>query len=215
MRRSESVAGPPGDSIGGCMSDQPNELPICVTCGLQYGPETAPPDHCRICEDERQYIGWDGQRWTTLDDLRRDRTNRIEEEGPGVIGIGTTPSFAIGQRALLVEAGGGNVLWDCITLIDDDTVAAVEARGGLTAIALSHPHYYGTMVDWSRAFGDIPVYVHEGDREWVTRPDDCIEFWSGDRIEIGAGLTLLNCAVHFAGGTVLHWADHDDGAGAI
>ncbi|WP_449065679.1 hypothetical protein [Planomonospora algeriensis] len=34
-----------------------NDLPICVTCGVQYG---APRENCPICEDERQYVGWEG-----------------------------------------------------------------------------------------------------------------------------------------------------------
>ena len=37
--------------------------------------------------------------------------------------------------------------------------------GGLKGIAISHPHYYTTMVDWSRAFGDIPVHLHEADKQ--------------------------------------------------
>ena len=28
--------------------------------------------------------------------------------------------------------------------------------GGLKAIAISHPHYYSSMVEWSRAFGGVP-----------------------------------------------------------
>lgn len=203
------------------MTDHLNDddLPICATCGVQYGPGSFDPDHCRICEDERQYVGWDGQRWTSLGELRRDHHSRIEKEGPGLWGIGAEPAFAIGQRALLVDrdgrGNGGNVLWDCNSLIDDETVAFVEGRGGIDAIAISHPHYYGVLVEWSRALGGVPVYIHEGDREWITRPDPCIELWSGDAIELAPGLTLVNCGVHFDGGTVLHWADADDGAGAL
>ena len=52
------------------------------------------------------------------------------------------PDFAIGQRALLVPFGDSNLLWDCITLLDDATAAEIERRGGLAAIAISHPHYY-------------------------------------------------------------------------
>ena len=100
---------------------------------------------------------------------------------------------------------GGNVLWDCVSHLDAELVAAVEARGGLAAIALSHPHFYGAMHEWSRAFGDVPIYVHEADREWVPRPDN-VEFWTGDAREILPGRTLVNAGVHFAGGTVLHWA---------
>ncbi len=39
------------------------DLPICRTCGVQYA---APRADCPICLDERQYVGWEGQRWTTL-----------------------------------------------------------------------------------------------------------------------------------------------------
>ncbi|MBX3000228.1 MAG: hypothetical protein KF893_17020 [Caldilineaceae bacterium] len=28
---------------------------ICQTCGTQFSQSAAPPDHCPICEDERQY----------------------------------------------------------------------------------------------------------------------------------------------------------------
>jgi glyoxylase-like metal-dependent hydrolase (beta-lactamase superfamily II) len=185
--------------------------PICLGCGVQYH---KPREHCPICQDERQYVRWDGQAWTTLAELRDDHRNRIEQEGPGLWGIGTEPRFGIGQRALLVQASGGNMLWDCITLLDDETVATVERLGGLTAVAVSHPHFYGTMIEWSRAFGDAPIFVHAADREWVGRSTNVV-FWEGAAFAIGEGLTLLNCAVHFPGGTVLHWAGGADGAGAL
>ena len=109
-----------------------------------------------------------GQAWTTLEELRADaRATRSAPEGE-LIGIGTEPRFAIGQRALLVPHGARNVLWDCITLLDDETAAAIEARGGLRAIAISHPHYYSAMVEWAHRF-DCPVLLHEDDREWVMR----------------------------------------------
>ncbi len=59
-----------------------------------------PPEHCLICEDERQYIGKDGQRWTTLSEMQKSYQNRIEEVDPNITGIGTTPGFAIGQRGV-------------------------------------------------------------------------------------------------------------------
>ncbi|HPV08657.1 MAG TPA: hypothetical protein PLD57_16455, partial [Aggregatilineales bacterium] len=105
-----------------------------------------------ICEDERQYIGWGGQKWTTLDALRETHKNVFYAEEPGLLGIGTTPSFAIGQRSLLVQTPGGNILWDCITLLDEATVQIVRALGGIRAIGISHPHYYSSMVEWAHAF---------------------------------------------------------------
>ena len=189
-----------------------DDHPICRTCGVQYG---APRANCLICEDERQYVGWNGQQWTTLAELRAaGHRGRIEEEGPGIAGIGAEPPTAIGQRALLVRAPSGNVLWDMITYFDDDIAARVAELGGVAAIAVSHPHFYGSMIEWAHAF-DAPVFIHEADREWVARPDDSVVFWNGAAKEIGDGLTLINAGVHFAGGQVLHWRDGEDGRGAL
>jgi glyoxylase-like metal-dependent hydrolase (beta-lactamase superfamily II) len=188
---------------------------VCATCGIQHAESAEPPRSCPICEDERQWVPEDGQRWTTLEELRADHRNRIEEQEPGLTGIGTEPSFAIGQRALLVRSPAGNVLWDCITLVDDQTVSAVEALGGVSAIAISHPHYYSGLVEWSRAFGNVPVYLHEADARWVLRPDPCVVPWSGETHELGPGLTLVRLGGHFDGGAVLHWAEAADGKGAL
>jgi len=111
------------------------DLPICRTCGIQYA---EPRSDCPVCLDERQYVGWDGQQWTTLAALTAaGHRARIAAEGPGVTGVGADPAFAIGQRALLIATGAGNVLWDMITYLDDDLVAQVRALGGISAIAIS------------------------------------------------------------------------------
>jgi glyoxylase-like metal-dependent hydrolase (beta-lactamase superfamily II) len=188
---------------------------ICVTCGVQYGDTAQPPAHCTICEDERQYVGRDGQKWTTLKDLQVSHKNRLDVEGPELISLVTEPKFAIGQRALHVRTTEGNVLWDCITLIDDRSVAAVQALGGVTAIAISHPHYYSSLVEWSRALGNMPVYLHAADGEWVMRPHPAIVFWQGDTHRLAPGLTLIRLGGHFPGGTVLHWAAGAQGKGAL
>src|SRR3954451_10403583 len=182
-------------------------LPVCVTCGTQFaGPATA----CPICEDARQYVPQDGQQWTALEALRDARRTAVRDEG-GLVGIGTEPQFAIGQRALLVPFGESNLLWDCVTLLDDETAAAVEARGGLAAIAISHPHSYSAMVEWAHRFG-CPVHLHAADAEHVMRTDPAIEYWDGETLDLGDGLTLIRAGGHFAGGTILHRAE---GAGAL
>jgi hypothetical protein len=107
------------------------------------------------------------------------------------------------------------VLWDCVALIDNATHDIVEALGGLSAIAISHPHYYTTMVEWSRTFGDVPIYLHADDRQWIMRPDSNIRHWDGETHELQPGMTLLRCGGHFAGGTVLHWTDGAKGRGAL
>lgn len=187
--------------------------PICVTCGVQYEPDVDRA-HCKICEDERQYVGYGGQQWTSLAKLHADHQIDIHEESPAVWGVGATPGIAIGQRALLVPGVGGTVMWDCTPYLDDAAVDRITELGGLAAIAISHPHYYGSMIEWSKAFGDIPIYVHANDEQWLARTDNVV-LWEGERKEILPGRTLLNAGVHFAGGTVLHWADGADGAGAL
>jgi hypothetical protein len=186
---------------------------VCVTCGVQFAESGAPPTRCPICEDPRQYVPESGQAWTTTAELAAGHANRIASELE-LTGIGTEPSFAIGQRALLVPFGERQVLWDCVTLLDDATAAEVERRGGLAAIAISHPHYYSAMVEWAHRF-DCPVYLHADDAEWIMRSDPAIELWDGERKELGHGLTLVRCGGHFAGGTVLHWADGAGGRGAL
>ncbi len=189
------------------------DLPICLTCGVQYG---AVRVDCPVCEDERQYVGWEGQRWTSLARLRAGGYHGVlRPEGERVTGVGAEPKISIGQRALLVQTDAGNILWDCVPFLDDELAGRVAALGGVTAIAVSHPHFYGAMVDWSRAFGDAPIYVHAADADWLGRPDGAVELWSGDALTIGTGLTLINGGVHFAGGTVLHWAQGEGGRGAL
>ena len=138
----------------------------------------------------------------------------IEREEPLLTGIGTCPTFAIGQRALLVQSPGSNVLWDCISLIDQPTIAAVNALGSVRAIAISHPHYYATMVESSPAFG-APIYLHTANREHVMRPNPAVEFWDGDTLGLWDGLALIRCGGHFAGGTVLHLARGGRRSGAL
>jgi glyoxylase-like metal-dependent hydrolase (beta-lactamase superfamily II) len=173
---------------------------VCATCGVQFAASEEPPPECPVCEDARQWVPEDGQRWTTLAELAAGHRNEIRDD-EGLTGIATDPRFAIGQRALVVPSAIGNVLWECITLLDDDTSAAVEALGGLAAIAISHPHYYSSMVEWAHRF-DCPVLLHADDARWTMRGDDAIELWEGETRDLG-GLTLLRLGGHFSGGTVL------------
>jgi hypothetical protein len=187
---------------------------VCTACGTSYPEAANPPARCPICEDERQFIPPGGQSWTTPVALAATHANGWRSVEPGLFEIHTEPHFAIGQRALLIRTPSGNILWDCLALIDEATVEIVKALGGLTAIAVSHPHYYTRIQDWAEAFG-APVHLHAADREWVMRGDPAIRFWEGERLTLGEGITLLRLGGHFAGGTVLHWAAGADGKGAL
>ncbi len=150
-----------------------------------------------------------------MDELRTTHRNAFYAESPGVWGIGSEPKFAIGQRGLLIQNRAGNILWDCISLIDSDTVAQIQALGGVSAIAISHPHYYSSMIEWSQALGSAPIYLHEDDRQCVQRPDPCIRFWQGETHSLSSEFTLIRIGGHFAGYQVLHWNEGSDGSGAL
>jgi hypothetical protein len=188
---------------------------ICAACGTQFAPSEVAPPSCPICQDDRQFVPADGQRWTTLEALGNSHVNAYREYEPGLIGIGTYPRFAIGQRALLVCTPHGNVLWDCIALLDRATVTLINGLGGLGAIGISHPHFYTTMVEWSAAFGAVPIYLHAADRQWIMRPDPAVYLWEGETLALLEGITLIRCGGHFPGGSVLHWANGAGGRGVL
>lgn len=187
---------------------------ICETCGTQYVESEDPPVACGICTDERQYVGWQGQRWTTQDRLAARHTLRIGDDA-GLLGIAVQPDFGIGQRALLVPTASGNLLWECVSLVTDEAVAALQARGGVQIMAISHPHFYASMLAWSEALGNVPILLHEADCAWVRCPSPRIEFWRGASRRLSDSLTLLHCPGHFDGSTALHWREGVRGLGAL
>lgn len=179
---------------------------ICTACGTQYPDSAESPQRCKICSDARQYVPPTGQSWTTLGALRATHANAWRRLRDDLYEIRTEPKFGIGQRALLLRTAHGNVLWDCIALLDAATVDIVNALGGIDAIAISHPHYYTTMIEWARAFS-CPIWLHAADREWVVRDEDCIRYWDAATSALMQDVTLLRLGGHFPGGTVLHYAD--------
>ncbi|MEA2593782.1 MAG: hypothetical protein QOF01_251 [Thermomicrobiales bacterium] len=189
--------------------------PICATCGTQFPPAEKPPEHCPICEDDRQFVHPDGQRWTTLAEMRGQFRNRFTELESGLTSIVTEPAFAIGQRAYLVQTARGNLLWETLTQVDEETVAEIARLGGVDAIAISHPHYYAAMGEWSRLFGDVQIYLHADNRPWVMYPSSAVQFWEGETVEVLPGLTVVRCGGHFPGASVLHWPEGAERRGVL
>jgi hypothetical protein len=187
---------------------------ICTTCGMQYSPSEAPPKNCPICEDDRQFVNAGGQGWTTHDKLALTHINGWRQYTPDVLGVATQPRFAIGQRALLLRTPRGNVLWDCISLLDAATVTFINALGGIQAMAISHPHFYTAMVEWSEAF-KVPVHVHADDRDWIMRSGGDIRLWEGDVLKLLPDVTVIRGGGHFAGSSMLHWAKGASGRGIL
>jgi hypothetical protein len=203
-----------GEDRGATSGDEPGMIFLCTACGTSYPEAAAPPDACPICQDERQYVPASGQGWIARDDLAKRHRNAWQRHEPGLFSLQTLPAFAINQRAFLLQTPQGNILWDCVALLDAATEALVHGLGGLSAIAISHPHYYTTMQDWAAAFG-APVHLHAADRDWIMRPSPALRLWEGDTLEAAPGVTLIRAGGHFPGGTVLHWTGTEDGAGAL
>jgi hypothetical protein len=149
-------------------------------------------------------VGWEGQRWSTLEEIEGEGyENVITRIGSGLHQIVTKPSFGIGQRALLVRTDSGNILWDCVTFLDDNTVSAIKRVGGIDRIAISHPHFYSAMVEWSEVF-DAPIYLHYLNKKWVSRRSRRVVYWKGNRLALLPGAVMIKLGGHFPGSTVLH-----------
>ena len=190
-------------------SSTTSHLLICSTCGTQF-PTTdrSSLKTCFICDDPRQYVPPSGQSFTTLSDLYKTHTNAFTPfaDDERFVSIHTEPKFAIGQRAILVKTDKGNVLWDCVTLLDEETIGRVEALGGLKAIVISHPHYYSTHVQWARAFG-CPVYIAAEDEQWTTMDSSHQKLITSVETNIeDTGVKAIKLGGHFPGSLVLLFA---------
>ncbi|KAF3051562.1 hypothetical protein E8E11_010085 [Didymella keratinophila] len=208
------------------MKFESGDLAICEVCGTQYDvPLSSPPKECRICLDPRQYVPAHGQTWTSLNVSQDTQKNefKTDEHDPRIHYITTAPltpaelppglsdstttrkQLGIGERAILLQTEHGNVLWDLIAFLNQDTIDFINGKGGLKAIVISHPHFYTTHLEWAAQF-KCPVYVAADDAEWLNREDK-----HGSRIsyrgaaQVSPGVTVVQCGGHFDGSSVLHW----------
>ena len=176
---------------------------ICVTCGTQYATTATEGSSCPICEDERQYVPETGQAWTDMEILRQTHKVKIKELQPGLFEFVLDPLFAIGQRALFLVTPGGNILWDCIALLNDEVVSFINSKGGLKAIAFSHPHFFTTMNEWAATF-NCQIYIHQSDDQWIFNKGSRIHLWEGDEKQLWDGVRILQIGGHFPGSSILH-----------
>jgi len=187
-----------------------NNHPICNTCGTQFLGEKQLNELCPICNDDRQFVPEEGQSWTNLDELKRKHTVKITQFTDSLYSLTVTPGFAIGQRAFLILSPHGNILWDCIPLLDEPTIDFIKSKGGLKAIALSHPHFYSTMNEWAAVF-DCPIYIHQNDSEFIFNRGPHVQLWGGDSEQLWDGIKLVNIGGHFPGSSILHIASLSPG----
>ncbi|HSC38652.1 MAG TPA: hypothetical protein VLD19_12295 [Chitinophagaceae bacterium] len=175
---------------------------ICITCGTQFTPGLPLPALCPVCEDDRQYIGAGGQQWTSLPALSDKYSVLFKKINEHLYELTMTPAFAIGQRAFLILSPHGNILWDCIPLINEPVAEFIKSKGGLKAIVFSHPHYYSTMNVWAEQF-DCPVYIHRDDEHWIKNWGPHVQLWAGPERDFWDGIKAVHVGGHFPGSAVL------------
>jgi len=178
-------------------------ITICTTCGTKFPYNERVPALCPICNDDRQFINLKGQSWTSEEELKKERSVQIKPINDRLYYLTIKPDFAIGQRAFLLLSPHGNVLWDCIPLLDDAAKEFICRKGGLKAIAFSHPHFYSNMNEWAAEF-NCPVYIHENDKRWIFNYGPDIKLWSGDEKLLWDDLKLVHVGGHFPGSSMLH-----------
>lgn len=199
---------------------------ICTACGTQF-PTADRKDRttCFICDDPRQYTPPSGQSFTTLGNIRtslagyKNIFHRYEKDDRMTF-IYTTPKFAIGQRCVLIKTPVGNILWDCVTLLDEATIDEIKKLGGIKAIVISHPHYYSTHLLWARTF-DCKVYLSVEDKQWLAQTDDSRQVFldkatreqeiivpDGEGRDAKSGAKALKLGGHFPGSLVLLFGGH-------
>ncbi|KUI70630.1 Uncharacterized protein YmaE [Cytospora mali] len=199
---------------------------ICTACGTQF--PTADRKNrttCFICDDPRQFAPPSGQSFTTLGNMLtslagyKNIFHRYEKDDRLTF-IYTTPKFAIGQRCVLVRTPAGNILWDCVTLLDEATIEEIKKLGGLKAIVISHPHYYSTHLLWAKTF-DCKVYLSVEDKQWLAQADDSRQIFferatrereitiaDKEGQEAHSGAMALKLGGHFPGSLVLLFEGH-------
>ena len=188
---------------------------ICTACGTQYPPSDAPPTQCMICEDERQYVPPGGQSWTTLAALAGQPLQRLPPARAGhhrhrhPAAVRHRPARAPSADAQRQRAVGLHL---DPRRRDHDADQGARRPQGDRHLASAFLH---DMVEWSRAFGDVPVHLHAADRDWIMRPDPAIKLWDGETLQLLPGRDAGPLRRAFPGGTMLHWAKGAGGRGVV
>lgn len=188
---------------------------VCTACGTQFPTRDRHKlTTCYVCDDPRQFTPPSGQSFTTLADIRSSHKNEFHpySKDDRMTFIVTTPKLGIGQRGILIKTPVGNIMWDCITLLDEDTITKINDLGGLKAIVISHPHYYSTHVEWAEAF-DCPVYIAAEDKGWLTQtdPHQILVNTTEHELKIKGdqtGVKIIKLGGHFPGSLVLLFEKH-------
>lgn len=177
---------------------------ICVICGTCFPPSTQPPQVCQLCTGKQQLVLEGGTDWTTEELIQSDFHNVMNLEEPNLWSIHIRPSFASSQRAFFFRSDHGNILWDCLSLLDEQTKQQLDDLGGIQTIVLSNPHFQTGVCKWAEQF-HAEVVVHETDVKFLVEQPRRLKTWTGEYYQIQDGFDLIRIGGSFLGSSVLIW----------
>lgn len=173
----------------------------CTHCGHWHLYFTGQqPPACIVCSDVRNALPPDGWDFADVERVGRTLTNHWYEAMPGVNGVYATPKFGLGATGWIIAAEGGNVAFEGAPFYQANALAHIEALGGITTLASSHPHGFGALWQLQEHFSPTLV-IHKNGVQFtkafrVTWPADDVH-------ELAPGLTLHYVGGHYEGHSVL------------
>lgn len=176
---------------------------LCTNCGFWQRHFTIPPS-CRVCLDFRHTPPEDGFRFLTPDRASAETRTVWIGEGTEIVQFSTEPRIGIGPNGYLIRHPEGNVFFDGTAYYDPNALDLIESLGGIQWLTASHPHAYGALWQLQERF--VPtVAIQVEDLPWTNAFQTAWPF--DETLALAPGLTLIHTGGHFAGHTILHWAD--------
>jgi len=177
---------------------------LCTNCGFWQRYFTV-PSSCPICLDFRHTPPEDGFRFLTPDGIAQETTTTVLiTDDPRIVTFENSPCIGIGPNGYLIQHPEGNVFFDGTAYYDPEALRFIEALGGIKWLTASHPHAYGALWQLQERFAPT-VAIQVEDLPWTTAFQTAWPF--DETFELAPGLTLIHTGGHFAGHTILHWAD--------
>ena len=178
-------------------------LYLCTNCGF-WQRHFAVPSTCPVCTDFRHTPPEDGFYFLTPDAADAETHTVWMGEDTGIVTLRTDPRVGIGPNGYLLNHPAGNVFFDGTAYYSLEALSLIDTLGGIKWLSASHPHAYGALWQLQERFAPT-VIVQVEDLPWTNAFETQWPF--DERLEIAPGLTLLHTGGHFAGHTVLYWAD--------
>ena len=176
---------------------------LCTNCGF-WQRHFAVPHTCPVCTDFRHTPPEEGFYFLTPDAADAETRTVWAGADTDVVTFSTNPRLGIGPNGYLLKHPAGNVFFDGTAYYSPEALNLIASLGGIKWLSASHPHAYGALWQLQERFAPT-VAVQLQDLGWTNAFETNWPF--DERLEIAPGLTLVHTGGHFAGHTILHWAE--------